>query len=305
MYKYLFSIGALTAVLSLNYGCNSKIGNKEYSESKYTTNIYVGSPDDIAEGPCCSANSLEPGTPDEYYVATETDAGEYQFTFRGWGDCTGQCAKDVEACVSHFIATEYHGDGRHCSTYQCGAFGIAHIAASKNLRGNNTVYIGYPGAGSPIDPTSNWSAQHSRLAHRQSCVFSPYHNTREQGGDKCLDSYRNFVGAYEWFQWIWPEEVGLEDYHSSVKMYVIPTGYSRNGYTLEEVFGCTNEISYLLPVGLTQDYYGLADYSIFEPASQKPERYPFECIDGMDNDGDGMIDCEDPSCINVINTHCE
>ena len=112
---------------------------------------------------------------------------------------------------------------------------------------------------------------------------------------------------YGWFSGVWREESGVEYYsvNTKVGMYVIPTGYSRNGYTLEEVYGCTNEITYLLPVGLTQDYYGLADYSIFDPDSQQPERYPFECIDGIDNDGDGLTDCDDPSCINVINTICE
>ena len=305
MSKYRYLLWAITvASFLLNYGCNSKVGNKEYSNTSYSTNVYVGSPEDIAEGPCCSANSSDPGTPDEYYVNTETSEEDTAFTFRGWGDCTGQCAKDIEACVSHFIATEYHGEGRHCSTYQCGAFGIAHLAGTISLGHNNTVYIGYPGAGSPEDPTELW-VDTSRLVHRESCVFSHYHNTREQGGDKCLDTSRNVVGEYEWFRYIWPEEVGIRDYYSRVNMYVIPTGYSRNGYTIEEVYGCTNEITYLLPVALTQDYYGLADYSIFDPDSQKPERFPYECIDGIDNDGDGVTDCDDPSCINVINTICD
>lgn len=255
------------------FGCNSDVLNRKNNTNNTYTNIYIGDPEDLKDGPCCQSDL---GFEEDYAFSINAQPPQSDsFTFRGWGDCQGQCLKDIEACAIHYLYnTTFHENPDTCKTYSCGAFGIAYISMSTNP--NMLFTIGYPGAISPTDPIKNKTI-------RESFAYGQYF---------CED------GEYEYYN-----ELNCYPSRSARARIRVPkTDYPYpHEYLFKDVYQCTNEITYVLDTS-NDDYYGLKNYNPAE--NNKVERTREDCLDGIDNDGDNFTDCDDFSCRNVLHNEC-
>lgn len=271
--KFLFCF-----FISCFLGCDSKVlsNSKEYNQENNYTNIYVGDPEDLIDGPCCQDVDFGPNPDPDFIISTAQESNN--FTFRGWADCTGQCEEDIKACIIHHWNTyKENSERKICRTYSCGAFGIAYIFSNYGGSNYGRYYkVGYPGAISHHNPNTNQT--HLAWASKEVCLSGEYDYF---GETKCFNSYENRNPSY---------------------IQINKTNYSYDhSYLFEDVFYCTNEITYVLNTSL-DSYDGLDDYN--PDLNEDPEREMDECLDSEDNDQDGLIDCEDPSCHNALHNEC-
>lgn len=265
--------------ISSFFGCNSDVlsDTKEYNQETNYTNIYVGDPENLIDGPCCQDVDFGLDPDPDFIINTAQESSS--FTFRGWADCTGQCEEDIKACVIHHWNTYLNNpEMTICRTYSCGAFGIAYIFSDyDNDPYGRTYNIGYPGAISHKNPIQR-RTDSDAWASKRVCLSGEYDYF---GETKCYSSR----------EISWPS-----------KIHVNKTNYRySHSHLFKDVFYCTNEITYVLNTSL-DSYDGLDDYN--PDLNNYPERGMNECLDSEDNDHDGLIDCEDPSCHNVLHSEC-
>jgi hypothetical protein len=271
----------LLVCISISYflGCNSDVlsDTKEYNQETNYTNVYVGNPEDLIDGPCCQNLDFGLDPDPDFIINTAQESSD--FTFRGWADCTGQCEEDIKACVMHHWNTyKENSERKVCRTYSCGAFGIAYIFSDYGGSNYGRYYkVGYPGAISHYNPSTRQTYQ-SAWASKRVCLSGEYDYF---GETKCFDYY---------------------DKRNSSYIKVNKTNYQYpHSHLFKDVFYCTNEITYVLNTSL-DSYSGLNNYN--PDLDEDPERGMDECLDSQDNDQDGLIDCQDPSCHNVLHNEC-
>ena len=262
------------------FGCNSDVLNKKNNTNNNSyTNIYIGDPKDLVDGPCCQKD-LDVEEDYDFIVATQPTQNN-SFTFRGWADCTGQCFEDIKACVTyHWATNQPYQQTDICKTYSCGSFGIAYIISTYGAGSTygQTYSVGYPGAISPYDPIEKTTIHSAYARSQRFCVAGEYLYYDES---LCFNRHDN---------------------NNKSEIKVPKTDYPYpHGYLFKDVYQCTNEITYVLDTS-NDDYYGLKNY---DPAEKnKVERTREDCLDGIDNDNDNFADCDDYSCRNVLHDEC-
>ena len=290
------------------------------------TNVYVGSEEDINSGPCCANSPYEEeedisSIGDSDFIFPEEEEEVDTFTFRGEGDCVGRCKEDIRACYAKFkqeIKENWHNPGADvdsCRLYSCGSFGMAYFK-----RGTMLYWHGDASGDDESNKVRDvdWGKEGEYWYKRQ--IPESYNNYEGRvlvsypGGHLCHRASQNNPWSYTddpCIEMVFPYD-GRE-YFGGAPLFSRTDGInSEVGDTrtlFSEVFSCDNVVDWVLPTSryINDNYNGceLDEWGNMNCSKDDLERGYDQCIDGIDNDGDGLIDCDDLNCSNdILNKAC-
>ncbi len=286
------------------------------NEVRYT-NVYVGSEEDIESGPCCDEDGIEEESISEEFIFEEEEADDSNgFEFRGMGDCNGRCKEDMLACAAKFkseLDREWNfpgGDIDSCRLYSCGSWGMAYFVRGwfSQEGGRNREMI----------REVEWGKKGRYYYDRQ-----PWSQYNDWDGDIMMSYPGGHIchktgGTNPWKYTDSPcvdmsfNSSGRSEYRFSLQISRTNSLNDRVGderTLFSSVFNCDNVVDWVLPVSRwnNDNYSGCEfnEWGVMTCSKEDLERGYDQCVDGIDNDEDGLIDCDDLNCSNdIFNDAC-
>lgn len=320
LYCCIFLIGCIgnKETKTLNDESTSIVDTSVNSNNEINyTNVYVGSEEDISSGPCCVDSEKEEESSDvvdDFIFPDDEEDVVDDFTFRGEGDCTGRCREDIRACYAKFrqeIIENWHnpnGDIDSCRLYSCGSFGMAYFKRGKFLTWNYRDWD----RETDLVREVNWGRErqywYSRVVPQYNTSFSGEVLISYPGGHLCHVNSSSDDPCIQ-----------MNFSYDGRSFYYGTASFSRtDGLNAEigdestlfsDVFSCDNIVDWVLPTSryINDNYSGceLDEWGNMNCSIDDLERGYDKCVDGIDNDGDGLIDCDDSNCSDdILNVAC-
>lgn len=285
-------------------------------------NVFVGSEEDIESGPCCSGGVESESGEVGGFIFEEEDVEESDgFEFRGEGDCVGRCREDMLACAAKFrseLSEEWDypgGDIDSCRLYSCGVWGMAYFVRGwfSTEQGSDRELVrrvewgkkgGYFYDRQPWNQYHDWGGDIMMSYPGGHICHRPSSSSGSDGGWRYTDSPCVDMSI---------SSLGRSEYRFSLQVSRTNSLNDRVGdesTLFSSVFSCDNVVDWVLPVSRwSNDNYSGCEFNEWGEmtcSTSDLERGYDNCVDGIDNDGDGLVDCEDSNCSDdIFNSACD